>query len=549
MHSTIITIGLAFIEGMALIVSPCILPILPIILSGSVTGSKTRPVGIVIGFVIAFSFVTLFSKGLVDAFHVDSELLRNLSFIILILLGVIMISSYLTEKFNLLTQRLTSVGNSLQAINDPQSGLMSGILFGGLVGIIWTPCAGPILAAVIVQVVLQQTGAATILVVLAFAIGAGVPMLLIALLGRQVLQQFPLLRENVGNFRKLLGFIIIASVIFLYYDAGTSFATSSSTSSDISGTALVNGLDIPYAAPEISGIDDWINSSPLQLSDLHGKVVLIDFWTYSCINCLRTLPYLKEWYVKYHDAGFEIIGVHSPEFQFERDLNNVKMAVAKLGIQYPVALDNNFVTWRLYHNEYWPAHYLINQNGMVVYAHFGEGEYDVTENNIRYLLGLRGEVEKIAHTNNYFSRQTPETYLGYSRAEHFASPEKMVRDVAAIYTYPASLRKNEWALNGSWMIKPQNIVNTTAGAAIKIHFYAKEVFVVMGNSGIAIPVRIFLNGNLVTDMQGVDVTNSQINVMHNQLYSVIHLQKENEGTLELIADAPGLELYTFTFGG
>lgn len=549
MYSSIITIGLAFIEGFALIISPCILPILPIILSGSLTGSKARPLGIVTGFVIAFSFVTLFSKILVDSFHVNSEFLRNASFIILLMLGVMMISTYLTEKFNLLTQRLTSVGSSIQTINDPQSGFGGGVLFGGLIGIIWTPCAGPILAVVIVQVVLQQTGAASILTVLAFAIGAAVPMLLIALMGRELMNQFPIFRNYAGLFRKILGVIIIASVVFLYYDTGASIAASSSTSSQVSGTALVNGLDAPYAAPNIDGIDAWINSSPLQMSDLRGKVVLIDFWTYSCINCLRTLPYLKEWYAKYHDQGFEIIGVHSPEFQFEHDLNNVKMAVAKLGILYPVALDNNFVTWRLYHNEYWPAHYLINQDGMVVYTHFGEGEYDVTENNIRYLLGLRGNVSNAAHAEKYFSQQTPETYLGYSRMEHFAGPEKITKDAVALYAYPSSLRKNEWALKGSWIVKPQSIVNVNADAAIKIHFYAKQIYVVMGNSGAPIDVKIFLNGKVVTDAQGPDVINGQVNVTHNQLYSVINLKQEGEGTLEIVATAPGLELYTFTFGG
>lgn len=545
MQTDLIQIGLAFIEGIALIVSPCILPILPIILSGSLTGSKSRPLGIVTGFIISFTIITLFSRAFIELTHLNQDVIRNISFVILLGLGILMMSQFLTDKFNLLTQRLTRVGGSLQTVNNTQSGFLGGVLFGSLVGIIWTPCAGPILAAIIVQVVIQQTTFNSIFVVTAFAIGAGIPMLLIALLGRGVLSNFNFLREHTVFLRQLLGFIIILSVIYMIFspEIGTSRVNTNPTTKP---TAIINGLAHPYPAPQLEGLDEWINSSPLTWNDLKGKVVLVDFWTYSCINCIRTLPYLKAWYAQYHHQGFEIIGVHSPEFQFEHDLENVKNAVSKFAIQYPVALDNHFTTWRNFKNQYWPAQYLINQNGEVVYEHFGEGDDDVIENNIRFLLGT---VEKTSMPNNpgesIFSRQTPETYLGYNRIARFSSPENIKNNLSASYTYPAELARNDWALNGEWKFLAENIVAMSDNASIKLHFTAKKVYAVMGAS-IPVSVKLQLNGKPLVDT--TDIKNSQVLVSHNQLYTLVDLESEQEGVLEIIATNPGLEVYTFTFG-
>lgn len=547
-----VNMGLAFLEGFALIISPCILPILPIILSGSLTGNKNRPLGIITGFIITFTIVTLFSKALIAALNINPDTLRHISFGILLLLGVMMVSTYLTDKFNLFTQRLTRVGSSLESVNNPQTGFLSGLLFGGLVGIIWTPCAGPILAAVIVQVVIQKTTLSSLVVILAFAIGAGLPMLLIALIGRGVLAQFSFIRNHTELFRKLLGLIIIASVLFLIVNPeGVTYSPMNNlrNPTQSSNSLLVNGLAKPYPAPPIEGISAWINSPPLQLDQLKNKVVLIDFWTYSCINCIHTLPYLKDWYEKYHDKGFIIIGIHSPEFEFERNLDNVKNAVAKLGIVYPVALDNNFITWQNYHNRYWPAHYLIDKGGNVVYEHFGEGEYDVTENNIRYLLNLSKENPTTNVEETYSKEQTPETYLGYRRATRFASPTKILQDKPAIYSNSKLLPKDYWTLTGNWIINGDKIISASSGASIKLHFNAVKVYAVMGAPpSHKINLKLFLNGKPVTNQAGKDVSNSIVSVSSNQLYSLIELPHENEGILELTATAPGLEIYTFTFG-
>jgi cytochrome c biogenesis protein CcdA/thiol-disulfide isomerase/thioredoxin len=543
----LINIGLAFIEGFALIIAPCILPILPIILTGSLAGNKFRPLGIIIGFIITFTLVTLFSKFLIDFAHINPEILRNISYIILILLGLIMMSSYLTDKFGLLTQRLANIGSSMQTTN--KSGFFGGILFGGLIGIIWTPCVGPILAAVIVQAVTQQTTFGSVLIVLSFAIGVGVPMFLIAFFGRKIMSKFRFFRDKTKLFRKILGALIILGVIFSIYSTNiTLLSAQTSHNTQLTGSSLMDGLSNSYPTPNIEGIDTWINSPPLQIKDLKDKVILIDFWTYSCINCIRTLPYLKDWYAKYHDKGFIIIGIHSPEFQFEHDLNNVKNAVEKYGIHYPVALDNHFITWRNFHNQYWPAHFLIDKKGYVVYEHFGEGEYDVTENNIRYLLGLTGPMTSKNPEPSSYLKQTPETYLGYNRAENFASPESITKNQPLIYSYPKVLATDKWALQGKWIIYPDKIMSADSNASIKLHFYAGKVYAVMGTTGKPVTLRLKQNGKLITDNKETDVVNGQVAVNGNRLYTLINLKQPSDGTIELTTATPGLELYTFTFG-
>lgn len=388
MADAFINIFLAFVEGLALIVSPCILPILPIILAGSLEGSKKRPIGVIIGFVVAFSLFTMFSRQLVLIFDINLTILRYISFGLLLLLGCLMISSYLTEKVNELTQGVANLGLSLS--QKGKDGFVGGVWFGALVGLIWTPCAGPILAAVIVQTILQQSTWASFFTILAFGIGSGIPMLIIIVFGRAFLNKVQFLNNNTVLIRKLLGLIIILAVLTMIF--GSNLYQSKLRSTEMvtsSGMQLRDGLLHPFPAPDFTGITQWINSAPLHIQDLRGKVVLVDFWAYSCINCIRTFPYLIDWYNKYHDKGFEIVAVHSPEFDFEKDPMNVIAAVRADSFKFPVALDNQFATWTSYNNLYWPADYLIDKQGNVVYEHFGEGNYMIMENNIRYLLGIK----------------------------------------------------------------------------------------------------------------------------------------------------------------
>jgi len=302
---------------------------------------------------------------------------------------------------------------------------------------------------------------------------------------------------------------------------------------------VVNPVEKPYAAPAIENITAWINSKPLLVNQLKGKVVLIDFWTYSCINCIRTFPYLKDWYAKYHDKGLVIIGVHAPEFEFEKDINNVKNAVEKNGILYPVALDNHFTTWQNYANRYWPAHYLIDKNGNVVYRHFGEGEYDITENNIRFLLGLNKMRLPSRESETVSENQTPETYLGRARARNFMSPERIMEGISGDYSYPSELSIDGWALQGRWKMGLDRVTSARANTSVEIRFNASKVFVVMGSAlGNSIKVNIALDGKSVKN----------IIVDKHQLYEALRFEKPTTGVLQLTADEPGLEVYTFTFG-
>jgi thiol-disulfide isomerase/thioredoxin len=300
--------------------------------------------------------------------------------------------------------------------------------------------------------------------------------------------------------------------------------------------ALQNALPAPYAAPEFSGIEQWLNSKPLSMQSLKGKVVLIDFWTYSCINCLRTLPYVTGWDKKYREAGLVIIGIHAPEFKFEQNIDNVKKAIAKHGIEYPVAIDNGFTTWKAYKNRYWPAHYLIDKEGTVVYTHFGEGEYDVTENNIRVLLGMEAAAAENA-PQAAASALTPETYLGYGRAERFGGKE--ILQGSTEFHFPDAIAGNHWALGGSWTVDAEKIISAEKGAALRLNFTARKVFLVLGSAG-GKPI------NAALTLGGKPAGN--VAVTDHRLYELIDQKTPQNNVLEIISDAPGLEAYAFTFG-
>jgi len=539
----IIDIGLAFLEGLALIVSPCILPVLPLVLAASVEGGRRRPYGIIIGFVLAFSLFAILARKIVLALGIDLDVIKNASLVLLALFGLVLLSSKLSDKFSSLTQGAANFGNDLASRGG--EGLLSGVLIGALIGLVWTPCAGPILAAVLVQVIRQETELAGNLVIVSFALGAGVPMLVIALTGRKIMSKLGFVARHAEAVRRGFGVLILLSVAYIAsgVDVQSLLATRSTKSQQpASELVLQKGLSKPYAAPEFAGIEAWLNANPLTMQSLKGKVVLIDFWTYSCINCVRTLPYITGWDRKYRDQGLVIVGVHAPEFEFEKKLENVKAAIAQHGIRYPVALDNKLATWVNFNNLYWPAHYLIDREGKVVYTHFGEGEYDVTENNIRYLLGLKNGGETVkAEAPAFAPDQTAETYLGYSRAENFGGKERVVHDAESVYRLPPSLAENAWALGGKWKVESEKIVAGEKGAALRLNFKARKVFLVLGTStGKPVYVSVRLNGK--------DAPGGVVTIERNTLYELIDQKTPKNGLLEIISDSPGLEAYAFTFG-
>lgn len=540
---------LAFIEGLALILSPCILPILPLILSTSIDGGKARPIGITTGFILSFCLFAFFSRWLVLTTGISLDIVKYASLLLLTLLGIVMLSSRLSEKFNAFTQRLANIGNRFSG-NSNEGGFISGLGIGALIGLIWTPCAGPILAAVLVEVIRQKSNVDGFITLLFFSIGAGVPMLIIARIGRRLMQKMRFFKEHAQGIRCLLGGIILLSVIFIAtgFDQrlltatspSDALATSTASQSVNSESGLIDALANPYPAPNFIDIQTWLNSQPLTMQALKGKVVLIDFWTYSCINCVRTLPYLTAWDQRYRDKGLAIVGVHAPEFEFEKNIDNIKAALLKNNIHYPIAVDNNLSTWDNFNNRYWPAHYLIDKNGQVVYTHFGEGDYDITEHNIRTLLSISSNapmVQGVAENFNF--NQTPETYLGYARAERFSNDAELQADTTYNYSFPAFIPSDHWSLQGQWQVSADKITSMSNDAKLRLNFNAEKVFLVLGsNSSKPISITLLLNGKPL----------NTVLVDRHTLYQLVDQKTAANGLLEIQVSAPGVEAYAFTFG-
>ncbi|MBI1301899.1 MAG: redoxin domain-containing protein [Alphaproteobacteria bacterium] len=542
-----IEIGLSFIEGLALIASPCILPVLPLVLGASVEGGKRRPFGIIIGFVLAFTAFAMLSRKLVYTLGIDLEYIKYGSLIFLALFGLVLLSERLSAIFSGATQRFASAGSNITA--NAKDGFFSGIFIGMLIGLIWTPCAGPILAAVLVQIIRQESDIQALFLVSAFATGVGIPMLVISLTGRKIMSKLGFLTHHAEAVRKTFGVVILLAVGFIAsgVDAQSLF-TKKESAPIASVSGLQDALPNPYPAPEFTGIQQWLNTNPLIMQELKGKVVLIDFWTYSCINCVRTLPYITKWDRTYRDKGLVIIGVHAPEFEFEKDVSNVKNALQAHNIEYPVAIDNKLDTWTAFKNSYWPAHYLIDKEGKIVYTHFGEGNYAETENNIRHLLGLGAKAEAGSETPVISKGQTPETYLGASRAEHFASPEKLVGD-SANFSLPKFLPTDHWALSGEWRVENERIVSQQAGAKLQLNFTTGKVFLVLGTqTGKPITATLALNGEPLGAAAGKDAPGGVLTVKNHTLYELVNQESVKNGLLEITANEPGLEAYAFTFG-
>lgn len=346
--------------------------------------------------------------------------------------------------------------------------------------------------------------------------------------------------------KPLAKYMILAA---LALSAGAVVRAQTSSNTVAQPTELQHGLREPYQAPEFEGIETWLNSKPLTMQGLKGKVVLVDFWTYSCVNCVRTLPHITRWDRDYRDKGLVIVGVHAPEFDFEKNVENVKQAIQRRQIAYPVAMDNHLATWDAYHNRYWPAHYLINPQGQVVYTHFGEGDYEETENNIRYLLGLKGSAPSILEKTVSSWNQSPETYLGYRRADRFVSPEPVKREEVQRYSAPTSIPSDSWALQGAWNIGAEHITAEAAGAALQYRFTAAKVFLVLGSrNGKPLHASLTLDEKPLQGAAGKDAPDGMLTIRNHTLYELVNQGSVAQGLLTVTAESPGLEAYAFTFG-
>jgi cytochrome c biogenesis protein CcdA/thiol-disulfide isomerase/thioredoxin len=533
------------IAGVGTALSPCVLPVLPILLAGGATGRK--PVRIVGGLVLSFSLFTLFATWLLDKLGLPQDFLRNLAIGFLFLMAAVLLLPPLAQ----LIERALSVFSRLRP-----AGSSGGFLMGITLGLVFVPCAGPFLAAIATAAARDHFGFRSVVAAFSYGIGAGIPMLAIAIGGRGIAAR---VRQKAVLVRNVSGVLVAAIALGLVFHLDdhltqislpwTSYIQNhveKSTSAQkqerkVSGEraalapkATVAGSNLPDygAAPAILADGAWINSQPLDLSKLHGKVVLLDFWTYSCINCLRTLPHLKSWYAAYHAKGLDIIGVHTPEFAFEHVTSNVEAAVKRLGIPYPVVQDNKYRTWDGYANEYWPAEYLIDQKGDVRYTSFGEGDYDQTQNAIRDLLGDSGVEARSVPNLTPTEFQTPESYLGYARLARYTG-SKIVPNHGANYTFAKSLPLNGLTYAGNWTVGGEYIT-AGQGAALRLHFQADNIYIVLGGSG---TVQELIDGKPI----------GKLDVNSFRLYTVLAGKISRNGVLEL-RFSPGVRAYSFTFG-
>lgn len=574
----IVLIVFAFLAGIVTILSPCILPVLPIILSSSVSGGKKKPLGVITGFVASFTFFTLFLSALVKATGIPADSLRLISVVVIFLFGLALV----LPQFQLWVEKLFAKLSSLVPNNSRKNGFSGGLLVGVSLGLIWTPCVGPILAAVISLAVAGSVTSSALLITLAYALGTALPMLLILYGGQQLLKKVPWLLRNSARIQKGFGVLMMITAVTIFLNWDRKFQTWVLTTFPSYGTGLTqieqNGLvdqqlnqlrqggssvleqtqdtlskslGLKSPVPELNGGTHWINSEALTFANqLKGKVVLIDFWTYSCINCIRTLPYITKWYDKYKDQGLVVIGVHSPEFAFEKVTSNVEAATKDFHINYPVIQDNDFKIWTAFSNHYWPAHYLVDKQGNIRYTHFGEGAYTETENQIRELLGESPLPD--TETDKPARHQSAETYLGSSRADAYVSTQYVVPNQTKTYTFASNLPNEAVALAGTWLVEPERIIAHN-NAALRFNFMAQQVYLVMSNEskdGVVPAVSVLLDGQPLPQKYWTNDTDTQgkIQVTAAKKYDILDLGADyGRHVLELRFD-PGAAAYAFTFG-
>jgi cytochrome c biogenesis protein CcdA/thiol-disulfide isomerase/thioredoxin len=560
---------LAYIGGVLTIFSPCVLPVLPFVFARSEQSFRHSGLPILLG--MAATFTVLSSLAAVGGAWLVAvnQYGRYVALALLLLMGVALIFPALADR---LMRPFVALGGRLQQHADQQHSIQGSLLLGVAVGFLWAPCAGPILGLVLAGAALNGANLYSALLLLVFAAGAATSLAVALLAGGRI---FSLMKRGLGAeewVRRGLGVAVVAGVIVIALGWDTRFLSQFSLLSTASTEQqlidkLAQRSDAPVVAaprqaPPLNGATQWLNSPPLSDEMLRGKVVLVDFWTYSCINCLRTLPYLKAWDEKYRAQGLVVIGVHAPEFAFEKEENNVGKAVHELGITYAVAIDNQYAIWNAFQNQYWPAHYLIDAQGRIRHQHFGEGAYQETEQMIQSLLkeahqglALDEKLVQVAGTGATAAaagvHKSPETYVGYSRQENLASPEAIIRDLPARYSAPRVLRLDEWALSGTWLLSKESAVSQTAGGAINYHFQGRDLHLVLGaHNGKPVRFKVTLDGKAPGNNHGAD-TDAQGNgvIQEQRLYQLIRQSgkiKDRAFHIEFLdTDA---EAFAFTFG-
>ncbi|CRZ16117.1 cytochrome c biogenesis protein DipZ [Mycolicibacterium neworleansense] len=569
---TLLLIG--FLGGLITGISPCILPVLPVIFfsgaqsarvtesdGATIVASKPtmaetlRPYRVIAGLVLSFSVVTLAGSALLQLLHLPQDALRWAGLLALTLIGLGLIfprfEQMLEKPFSRIPQKQFASGSS-------------GFGLGLALGVLYVPCAGPVLAAIVVAGATGSIGANTVALTLSFAVGAALPLLVFALAGRRVAERVNAFRRQQRKIRLIGGIVMLVFALALAanvpaklqraipdYTSGLQdrVATAGEVQDRLSPTGsgelskCIEGaeeLQNCGAAPDITGIAGWLNTpegAPVDLKSLRGRVVLVDFWAYSCINCQRAIPHVVDWYGRYKDSGLTVIGVHTPEYAFERVPGNVAKGAADLGITYPVALDNSYSTWTNFENRYWPAEYLIDANGVVRHVKFGEGGYDTTERLIRELLTDAKNTSLPAPVNapdvTPTTALTPETYLGVGKEINYAGGGTYDEGDAA-FDYPKNLPADSFALQGPWHLDYQGATANGAGSAIKLDYQARNVYLVVGGTG------------TVTVLRGGETTTVPVSGPPT-LRQIVSDRDVQRGEIE-VRLSQGLQAFSFTYG-
>ncbi len=578
-EAVLIVIGL--VAGLLAAISPCILPVLPGVLvagaarpadstaaAGAVSTAAVsgggraaragiaRPLAVIAGLVLSFSLLVLAGSELLSLLHLPQDSLRDAGIALLALVGL----GYLIPPLGTALERPFARLGSRR----PGRGT-SGFVLGLALGLVYVPCAGPILAALTVVGATHQVGLAAVVLTVAFAAGTAVPLLAVGIAGGQIAGRVGVIRRSAPYVRRAGGIVLVGLAVAIAFNAFdglqrdvpsysqalqgsptvrsqlnnlTGVKQTSLTKCNSNATTLVNC----GPAPNFKGITAWLNTPggrPLSMSALRGKVVLVDFWTYSCINCQRTLPHVEAWYREYAQDGLVVVGVHTPEFAFEHVVSNVRAESAAFGVRYPVAVDDGYDTWNAYDNEYWPADYLIDASGDVRHVHFGEGDYATTEQLIRELLlaahpGLRLPASSGVPDRTPAGELSPETYVGYQRVQYLDPVSEIVPGRPAVYQFPSQLPLGALGLSGTWTDNAQE-ATAGPGAEMELGFLAHDVYLVLGGSG---TLEVFLNGQ---HMQSITVGGVP------RLYTLYQASSVTTGTL-LLRASPGVQAYDFTFG-
>jgi cytochrome c biogenesis protein CcdA/thiol-disulfide isomerase/thioredoxin len=579
----ILLVVVGLLAGVITSISPCVLPVLPVVLAAGARpdGARRswRPYGVVAGLVVSFTASTLFGSLVLSALHLPQDLLRDAGVVVLVLIGLGLLWPRLGELLERPFVRLRG-----RPVDPDRNGVVLGL---GL-GLLFVPCAGPVLAAIAVVGASHRVGPDALVLTAAFGVGVGVPLLVLALAGDAIGRRTGVVRRHARGFRLTAGvvLVVVAAAIGLNLTDGLQRAVPGYTTAlqnlvegnqgatdrlhqlaaggaggpgaaaapggaapgggaTAADQSCAEGVSTPVncgTAPELAGVNGWLNTpgnQPLSLKSLRGKVVLIDFWTYSCINCQRTLPHLEAWYRAYHDAGLEIIGVHTPEFAFEHVPANVAEQARALGVAYPVAIDNDYATWNAYNNQYWPAEYLVDPSGVIRHVAFGEGGYGTAEELIRQLLVERNPEQQLPPSTEIADttptgEQTQETYLGYHYSPVHLAGADLDRDKPAAYRFPTSLDSGEFALGGTWTAGAEAL---TAGpdARLRLSFHAAKVYLVLGGQG---TVTVTRDGRQTAVIPVTSVP---------KLYPLVDDPTGRDSSIELTA-SPGVQAYDFTFG-